>query len=417
MEVTVGQTVFRNVNLLTGIAPARAHMSVTVDNDLITSVVENSEAKLAPSATVIDLAGKTMMPGLVPCHVHLDYDSLASAHGVIFNGSERPPGVTMAYAIKNARLVLQGGTTSAIGAGSSYNIDAQLKMAISEGVADGPRMLPCSAHINALGADMPAAPWWLELGNRGLEQGQCTGPIEFRREVRRAIACGAEIIKLIVSGGHGFQSTRGRRTLSPDELAGAIHAAHERGAKIRAHVAYKDQILEALKLGLNIVDHGDEVDDECVDALLAGDASLAPTPVSSSRLTKAGLMTTGDFEATAKGIRAAHDAGVNLLIGDDYGIQSPGIFGINQPHSAGRFGEEMAIWVEDVGIDPLSVIKIATANGARAAGFNTGIVEPGRLADLLILDSDPVDDIRIMGDPDRHLLAVLKDGQFVKNIL
>jgi imidazolonepropionase-like amidohydrolase len=142
------QTVFTNVNLLDGLAPARPGTTVVVEDERILAVSSTAalEPLLAyPDAVLIDLAGKTMMPELVPCHVHLDYDSLASVHGILYNGSERPPGVTMANAIKNAHTVLQGGVTSAVGAGSSYNIDAQLKMAIQEGVADGPRMLPCSS--------------------------------------------------------------------------------------------------------------------------------------------------------------------------------------------------------------------------------------------------------------------------------
>ena len=74
----------------------------------------------------------------------------------------------------------------------------------------------------------------------------------------------------------------------------------------------------------------------------------------------------------------------------------------------------MAIWVNEIGIDPVSVIKIATANGARAAGFNSGVIAEGKLADLLILDRDPIKDISILGDPDQHLLAVVKDGRFIK---
>jgi imidazolonepropionase-like amidohydrolase len=264
---------------------------------------------------------------------------------------------------------------------------------------------------------MPSAPWWLEFGNRGLEQGQCTGATEFRHEVRRAIACGAEIIKLIFSGGHGFESTRGRRTLSHDELVGAIDAAHERGAKIRAHTSYREQILEALQSGLDIVDHGDELDDECIDAFLDSGASLAPTPNFMSRVTAAKLMSQPAFDEFANALVCANDAGVNLLIGDDYGVKVPGPLGINQPHSAGRFGQELAIWVNDIGIDPMSVIRIATANGARAAGFDNGVIEAGRLADLLVLNRDPVENIKILGEPEDHLLAVMKDGTFVKNIL
>lgn len=409
--------IFTNANLLTGLNPAQPAMSVTVEDDLITAVVPSAEVNAPIDAVVVDLAGRTLMPGLVPCHVHLDYDAVATVHGVLPNGSERPPGVMMAYAINNARTVLLGGVTSAIGAGCSHDTDAQLKMAIAEGVAVGPRLLPCSAHINALGADLPVTPWWLDIGNRGLEQGQCTGPIEFRREVRRAVARGAEIIKLIVSGGHGFESTRNRRTLGADELTAAVDAAHERGAKVRGHVAYKEQILEALRIGLDIVDHGDEMDDECIDLFLEADASIAATPVSVSRIVKAGLMPRHDFEQFAKQLVRANEAGVNLLIGDDYGVKVPGPFGINQPHSQGRFGEEVAIWVDEIGIDPVSAIKIATHNGAKAAGFNTGVIEAGRLADLLVLDTDPTQDIHVLGRPEVHLLAVLKDGQFVKNEL
>jgi imidazolonepropionase-like amidohydrolase len=406
----VTRIVLKNALLLDGRHPARPDTSILIEDELIKSVGPSSETVYQPGDVIVDLAGMAVMPGLIEGHLHMDYDALAEHLHVVHLGAERPLGVLMAYAIRNARTMLHAGVTGVISAGCGHNLDAQLNMAIDEGVAEGPHLRPASGFIITPGTEQGPVPYWIGSTNLGMNV-FANGADEFRREIRLAIAKGARTIKLALDREHGTEESRGLRNMSRDELKAAIEAAHERGALIRAHLPYKDQLIEAVTAGLDIVDHGDELDDECIEVMVEQGAALAPTPYYMLLAVRAGKVARSRFEQFSAMLRRADEAGIPLLIGDDYGARV-GPWGVNVMHAPHRYGEELEAWVNDIGFDPLTAIRIATYNGARVGRFNSGSVEPGKLADLILLDGDPSKDISILADPAKHVRAVIKAGAF-----
>lgn len=414
----MARLILQRANLLDGTAPARPDTTVVIDGERITHV--GGEIQPETDDRVVDLAGQTVMPGMWVCHFHAEYDEpLATRYDEVFAGAERPRGVQLAFAIRTARRALLSGVTGVIGAGCSPDVDVELRMAIEEGIVEGPRILPAGTHVNALGAESPQGAWWYEMKNTGLEGVFCSGPDEFRREVRRQISRGVEIIKLIGSGGHGYRQQPRVSTMDDDELQAAVHAAHRRGKKIRAHVAYRKEILTCVRAGVDIIDHADAIDDACIDAMLEHGTIWAPT-VHSARMHKQIGRVLPDksagkeyaFDNLVEWLPVAAERGVHIVLGDDWGVP-------RMRHGLGVYAREIEILVEEIGIKPLEALRFATVNGAAAYGAadDLGLLAEGRLADLLVVDGDPSEDVRLLQDPEQNLRAVLKGGVFFKNAL
>jgi imidazolonepropionase-like amidohydrolase len=202
-----------------------------------------------------------------------------------------------------------------------------------------------------------------------------------------------------------------------DELGAAIEAAHLRRPRVRGHIANKGALLMALDLGIDIVDHGDGMDAECIDRLLETDTPVAPSMLFPATFLESmkGLALgftddlRDDLEAMKTILPEANRAGVRLVLGDDFGA-------INFPH--GPYADELAYYVDQVGIPALDVLTWATRNGAEVFGRadDLGTVTAGKLADLLVVDGDPVADIHVLQDRD-NLLAILLGGRAVTDRL
>jgi imidazolonepropionase-like amidohydrolase len=200
--------------------------------------------------------------------------------------------------------------------------------------------------------------------------------------------------------------------MTRDELAAAIDAAHSRGVLARGHVVGKGPIMLCIELGMDIIDHCDEMDDEVIAALVETQTFVAPSIYYPKVV--AGLLedTAPDRAAammrvlafTREALPGADEAGVRLLLGDDFG--GPGL-----PH--GSYGAELHTYVEDARISPLSLLRWATRHGAEVVGRgdDLGAVALGKLADLLVLDGDPSVDIGLLAD--KRPVAVLKGGEVV----
>jgi imidazolonepropionase-like amidohydrolase len=308
---------------------------------------------------------------------------------------------------------LRCGFTGAVSAGAPHDIDASLKRAIDDGVIVGPRFVPGSRDVSTTGHANDNSPWYWELQAWGAIR-RVDGPDEVRKAVRDEIKRGAEIIKLFVTGGHGVMAPREQMEMTREELTAAIETGHERGALIRGHIANKRALLMAVEAGIDVVDHGDELDTECIAALAETGTFLVPSvffPKTLADQMGPGLGFTdamrADVEYMCKMLPEADAAGVRLLLGDDYGA-------MGFPH--GRYGAELAVYVDDAGIAPVDVIRWATKHGAELLGMgdDLGTIEEGRLADLLVVDGDPSEEVSLFADPD-NLAAIVKDGAFVED--
>lgn len=388
-------------------APRRG--TLVVSGDRIESVGEAPVAA-RPGDRVIALDGRTVMPGMVLGHYHAGYWKMKAGTPL---GLDAPTPLQTLRAASNIRLALESGFTGVIGAGSPNGIDAGLKAAIAEGTIIGPHMVACSRDVSATGhsSDMSYPSHWAIGVKGGINRAD--GADAFRRAVREEIKDGAEIIKLFVTRGHATGGTGHEMEMTREEFAAAVAAAHDRGAKIRAHIANRDAILMALDLGIHIVDHGDGFDEECIERSLKQEVYLTPSllypkvVIAAMPGTPYTDLMIDPYEQMKRDLPAINKAGVKILLGDDYGAMF-------MDH--GRYAEELALYVNEVGIPALDVIRWATKNGADAMGLGneTGTLAVGKLADLVVVDGDPLADITILQNQAR-LLAVLKGGVAVKD--
>ena len=389
--------------------------TVVVDGDRIASVGGGVPGGRRPDDRVVPLDGRTVMPGMVNCHFHATYHNLGASPAPF--GLEEPAALQAVRAVVNLEKLVRAGFTGAVSAGAPFAIDASMKTAIERRLIVGPRLVPCSRDISSTGhAGDRSFPNHWDVGALGAIR-RSDGVDEFRRSVRLEIKEGAEMIKVFVTGGHGTVGPREQTEVTRDELGAAIEAAHQRGARVRGHIANKEALLMALDLGIDIVDHGDSLDAEGIDRLLATDTPLVPSMLFPARfLDSMGGVALGftdglrhDLEAMAAILPAANRAGVRLVLGDDFGA-------VNFPH--GPYADELAYYVDDVGIPALDVLTWATRNGAEVLGRGDelGTVTAGKLADLLVVDGDPVADIGVLRDADA-LVAVLLGGRPVTDRL
>ncbi|WP_052238581.1 amidohydrolase family protein [Mycolicibacterium setense] len=409
MLVITNAKVFDGRTMLSGLR------SVTLDGNTIAAI----DAPPATADDVIDAAGMTLMPGLISSHLHPDFYKFDIADSDRL-GKERPPGVLMAIGIRTCRVLLESGFTGYSGASCSNDIDAQLKMAIDEDIIPGPRIRACGHHLGTTGDMNNGGRWWKAYQTPGTDV--CAdGPDALRRLVRQEINRGAETIKIFASAGHG-QPNRTTRNMSRDEIAAIIDTAHERGAKVRAHVADKAMIMECIELGLDVVDHGDEVDAEVIAAMVEAGTFWVPSLIFLRSVLELGLgenlgVRREQYDHVRAMLPAAQEAGVRILIGDDYsGVFRNMMDDDPLDHQVGNYGREFAYYGQIDGLSPEVVLSWGTLNAGQLlvdSPARVGVIESGALADLIIVDGDPVADLSLLARPAEALRAVIRDGAVV----
>lgn len=406
----MGRLILNNANLLDGDNPAR-NANVVIAGERIESV-SNAPPEVRQDDRVVDLAGRTVMPGMVQAHFHAAYWEAGGGRPL---GLEVHPSHAALRAASNFRTALDCGFTGCISGGAPHAIDASMKQAIAEGALVGPRIMAGSRDISSTGhsGDM-GYPAWMKIGAAGGIH--CAdGPDAVRRAIREEAKDGAEIIKLFVTRGHGTGGTGSEWDMAPDEVEMAVRTAKARGIKARAHVASREAVLFCIETGVHIIDHGDGFDEQCIDRILEKDAYLVPSLWFPKRMMTIAPGTPytdamkPEFDAMAAILPVANAAGVKLLTGDDYGAR-----GVDH----GTYVEELILYANEIGIPALDVIRWATKNGAEAMGLGeqTGTIEAGKLADLLVVDGDPSDNIAVLRDR-ANLRAILLGGVVIKDEL
>jgi len=410
----MGRIFFCGVNLIDGVHAPVKEASVVVEGDRITAVGSNGEIP-GPTAqdAVYDLNGRSLMPGMIQCHYHVAYDNVGS---MLDLDMKHPPTMLTLIAAKNAELLLRSGFTGAVGAGTLHNIDVTLKRAINQGMIPGPRFMACGRDVVTTGDSVDFHPSWWKLQMEGLGL-ICDGPDEFRKAVRDEIKQGVDIIKLYPTGGHGLFWPADVMTMTLAEMQAASETAHERGKKIRGHIISKRGILAGLETELDVIDHCDMMDDECIEGLVKQGTFVTPSlyfpymVVEEKRRT--GKSNWGGADEMERGLEnsyrilpRANSAGVKFVIGDDFGTSA-------MPH--GDYARELEAYVKGAGIPALEVIQWATSNGAELMGMKDeiGTIEAGKLADLLVVNGDPSEDITILQNR-ANLEVVMKGGKFVE---
>ena len=365
----------------------------------------------------LHVGGGTVMPGLMDLHVHLvslvDPDE---PNAIWAEVGARTQLLTL-HAAKNARLMLEAGFTTVrdlAGPINPLNLEVlALRRAIAIGLVPGPRIF-AAGWVGQTGghSDLPLPDAWPRD-----ESVYADGPWAVRRLVRAEIRLGVDLFKTSASGGAaGHKEELWWRNYTAEELAALVDEAHAVGKRVAVHSHTAEATKRALRAGVDTIEHGTELDEECLALFQETGAFMVPTIAIRSERARTGraagrapaevvrkyehVAATGD-----KWFRRACEAGVRMALGTDTYRSLRDYWGKN--------AYELELMV-DRGMSPAEALLAGTRNAAAAigAGDRLGTLEPGKLADLLVVEGEPDRDVRVLQDPAR-LLVVMKDGQIV----
>jgi imidazolonepropionase-like amidohydrolase len=374
--------------------------------------VEPVEAALPPEgARLIDVRGRTVMPGLCDAHVHVIAWTANLTELMRTSAS-----YTAAQAAEILRAMLMRGFTTVRDAGGA---DYGLALAVDEGLIDGPRILFCGHGLSPTGghADLRARGEDVVVG-ASLGMGRiCDGVSAVRHACRDEIRKGAHQIKLMLNGGVSSPTDRiDNLQFSEDELRAAVEEAEMAGLYVMAHTYTAAAVNRAVRCGVRSLEHCNLIDERSVELLLEHDAFMVPTLATYESLAREGVAAGLPAELLGKldrvrdaGLHAlemASQAGVRLAYGTD-------LLGAMHRDQLSEFAIRAQVQ------PPIEVIRAATS--AAAELFNevgqTGVVAAGARADLLVVDGDPLQDLGCLQSPEQSLLVIMKGGALYKNIL
>lgn len=400
------RTLIRNARIFDGTGRPRFDGAVLIQGDRIEQLLEGGADAGAAADRVIEAGGMTLMPGMVDAHTHLTWGSSVEK---IYHQFLLPPEELKIAAWRNARVLLDHGFTSLYSAGAlGDHIEPELAGAIERGETAGPRLIPSTLERSP-------------EGDEGVETGDVfngRGPDAIRGFVDYCAAEGVRSIKLIVSGEDALKPGTAQDILYTDEeMAAAGEAARAAGLWIACHTYSTRAIQLGLSAGARILYHCSYADEAGVEALAAAKDRVfyAPGPGVSVAALEANPPPHVDMSAMkasaaermrleAALVPVLHARGVRVLIGGDYG------FPFN-PH--GRNARDLEHFVTHFGFTPAEALRAATQYGGELMGLDVGLVRPGYLADLLLVDGDPTEDVRILQDSSR-LRMIMKGGALHK---
>jgi imidazolonepropionase-like amidohydrolase len=412
MKTARGATLIVNGRLVdgNGATPVPDAVVLVRDGRIAYAGPARGVPELPPDATRIDARGGSILPGLVEAHFHPTYFDVAELADLDI---KYPVEYVTILAACNARLALECGYTSARSGGSLHNIDVWLKKAIEEDLVPGPRLAASGREICGAGGLMDWNADHLKLGMEGLIL-LINGPDEARKAVRKLVKDGVEWIKTYPTGDAAAPDTADHHTLCMtfEEMAAVVAEAHNYHRKVTGHCRATQGIKNALRAGFDCLEHGTFMDREALDLLLERDTPVVPALQFEYASIEKGpgfgmpqSVVDGHKETLEGGAESARmivKAGGRLGMGGDYG------FAWN-PH--GDYAKELTFFVRYVGFTPLETITCATRTGAEimGRGHELGTVEPGKLADILVIEGDVLADISVLEDRSRFI-AVMQGG-------
>ncbi len=393
----------------TGADPARS-ATIVIEGDRI----ERCGPGIEPprGAEVIDVGGRTVMPGLIDAHVHFMSRPASMQERALTSLS-----LSLFIAARHARETLEAGVTTVRDAGGSPQ---GLKSAIDQGLIRGPRMRIAVGALSQTGGHGDGTmPVGFRMRNQAPEWPETLvdGPEEVRKATRALLRAGADFIKLHATGGVMSPSDEpGHTQFSPEEIEVMVKTAAAAGKTCMAHAQGTPGIKNAVRAGVESIEHGIWLDDEVMDEMKKRGTFLVPTLVAplwvlrrnekqpGSVLPQSVRKTHEVIGAHKASFTHAVEAGVRVAMGTDSGV---GEHGYN--------AEELQRMVEG-GMTPMQAIVASTKTASECVHMvrDVGTLEAGKYADLLIVDGDPLADIKVLQDRD-CLKSIMKGGEFFKN--
>ncbi len=390
-----------------GEAP-KTRQTITIESNRITAIDDGfvDPANMAGQVTFIDLADKFVLPGLMDMHVHLLFELGPNSR------MEALQVTTSMQALKgalHAKRTLHAGFTTVRDLGGKPEAIYALRDAIDQGVVPGPRVLAAGSSIAATGGHGDVDGVKAELLTLWTPDTICDGPYDCRHATRYAIKYGADWIKITATGGVLSDTAMGTdQQMTDDELREIMETAHSLGVKVAAHAHGTNGINAALRAGVDSIDHGTFLDDESIKLFKQTGAYLVPTLLPGHKVPatmEGNPFFTEAIKAKARAASAgskasfgkAYEGGVRIAFGTDSGVTK-----------RGANAEEFAVMVA-AGMSEMDAIHSATVAAAQLIEMSDelGTIEPGKLADMIAVDSSPLDDISVL----ENVSAVIKDGK------
>jgi imidazolonepropionase-like amidohydrolase len=403
-----------NARILDGTGREPFAGAVRVDGHRIAEVAAGTLAP-RPGETVVDGRGGTLMPGLIEPHAHLSFADVLS-----YDLTRLPPEEHLLAAIRNARTMLDSGYTSALSAAAAKpRLDVVLKREIDAGRLPGPRLLANGPEITVTGGlgdtnllhlpyhETPSFCWVAD------------GPDAIRRVCRLLAREGVDLLKLNLSGDLGTSAWSSELTpMTETEVAAAMEVARARGLRVCAHCRSGDSVRMAVRHGIEVIYHANYCDEVALDALEAARERVfvAPALGITYNLSQAngqwGITPERargferELAATVETVARMRKRGIRVLPGGDYGF-------VYTPH--GTYARDLWLFVKVLGYSPMETIVAATRLGGEIMGRpgELGVVKGGALADLLLVDGDPLADVALLQDHGA-IRMIMKDGALHK---
>jgi imidazolonepropionase-like amidohydrolase len=380
--------------------------ALKVEDGRISAVTANAATQPAPEgARHVDLAGMSLLPGLIDMHTHLDSDPRYGGYTHL-QFSDRFWSVLM---VPNAAKTLEAGFTTVRNVGAGDFNDVGLREAIDAGHVPGPRVVTAAISFGATGGHCDST--YFPPSMQQQNPYNADGPEAGRRSVRELRKYGAQVIKICATGGVFSRNTEpGQQQLSEDEMRAIVEEAHQWGLKVAAHAHGADGIKAAIRAGVDTIEHASLIDDEGIRLAKERGAWLS-MDIYNTEYTQAEGKKNGVLEDNLRkdreiaelqreNFRRAHEAGVKMVYGTDTGVY---------PH--GDNGKQFAVMVR-YGMRPIEAIRAATLNAAEALGrSDIGVIEAGRFADLVAVNGDPTEQVNLL----ESIPVVIKGGELVKD--
>jgi imidazolonepropionase-like amidohydrolase len=387
----------------------KSNMTIVIEKNKI-SAVENGFSKAGATDKAIDLKSKTVTPGWIDMHVHLEHETNPNRYMETFTYN---PADYAFQSVKFAETTLMTGFTTVRDLGGT-GVNISLRNAINKGLIKGPRVYTAGKSIATTGGHADPTNGYRKdlMGDPGPAQGVANGPDECRQAVRQRYKDGSDLIKITATGGVlSVAKSASNPQFTEEEIKAIVETAKDYGFKVAVHAHGAEGMKRAIRAGVNSIEHGTYMDDEAIALFKQYGTWYVPTLTAGAAVADSAkkpgyypdLVTPKALEIGPK-IKAtfakAYKAGVKIAFGTDAGVYKHGMN-----------------WLEfvkmiDAGMTPMDAIKAATINAADLLGEKDklGSIEVGKLADIVAVDGDPLKDPQVFG----KLVFVMKDGVVYK---